>query len=216
MRLLKIVVTCGPSFEPVDGARRLTNFSTGRLGTALANACAAQGWEVHCFRGEQATCPDPLRVHSVQPFSTNDDLARRLETLGTSVNIDAVLHAAALCDFKVARVEAGDGSTITSAKVSTRIGELRLVLAPTMKLLPRLAAWFPGARIVGWKYELEGHRENALAAARQQLREHGSAACVLNGAAYGPGFAFCTPGERFIHCPDPGALIRLMTAWLQT
>src|SRR5207253_10574453 len=78
---MKIIVTCGPSYEPIDQARRMTNFSTGRLGIALANALADQGWEVICFKGEQATCADPLRVHTVRAFSTNQDLADQLDRL---------------------------------------------------------------------------------------------------------------------------------------
>ena len=34
---MKIVVTCGPSYERIDGARRMTNMSTGKLGVTLAN-----------------------------------------------------------------------------------------------------------------------------------------------------------------------------------
>src|SRR5687768_4341865 len=78
---MKIVVTCGPSYEPIDQARRITNFSTGRLGIALANALSAEGWRVICFKGEQATCADPLQVQAVHGFSTNQDLANRLHTL---------------------------------------------------------------------------------------------------------------------------------------
>jgi phosphopantothenoylcysteine decarboxylase/phosphopantothenate--cysteine ligase len=211
---VKIALTCGPSYEPIDGARRLTNFSTGRLGAVLANAFTARGWEVFCFRGEGATHPGDLRAHSLESFSTNDDLAARLIRLSQRERIDAVLHAAALCDFRVERVERVDGTVLSSRKFSTRDGDIRLVLAPAAKVLPKLRAWFPLARIVGWKYELEGTREDAFKKAWAQLSECATDACVLNGAAYGSGFAVCEPPDSVTPCEDSAALADFLPEWL--
>ena len=211
---MKIIVTCGPSYEPIDEARRLTNFSTGRLGITLANALAAAGHEVICLKGGQATCPDPLRVREALTFSTNEDLANKLESLSRTHEIGAVLHAAALCDFKVARVVTGDGRELLSRKFSTREGELHLVLAPTLKVLPKLRGWFPRARIVGWKYELAGTRDEAFAAAWRQLHETDVDACVLNGAAYGSGFALCQRPDEVETCADLPALVEWFGHWL--
>ena len=49
------LVTAGPTFEPIDQVRRLTNFSTGRLGSELAACLAAAGHQVTLLLGEQAT-----------------------------------------------------------------------------------------------------------------------------------------------------------------
>src|SRR6266545_3654688 len=127
---MKIVVTCGPSYEPIDQARRITNFSTGRLGIALANAFAAEGWDVICFKGEQATCADPLHVQAVHAFSTNQDLGGRLMRLSREERIHAIFHAAALCDFLVESVRNEQGRELASPKFSTRDGRLNLILAP--------------------------------------------------------------------------------------
>ena len=48
---MKIIVTTGPSFEPIDEVRRITNFSTGELGVLLANSFAQAGAEVFCLKG---------------------------------------------------------------------------------------------------------------------------------------------------------------------
>jgi len=213
---MKVIVTCGPSYEPIDQARRLTNFSTGRLGIALANAFTRHGWEVVCFKGEQATCTDPLHAKTLQTFSTNEDLAQKLEALSHMEKVGAIFHAAALCDFKVARVENEAGETIASPKFSTRTGELRLVLAPTLKVLPLLRGWFPSAKIVGWKYELTGTRADAFEAAWRQLREGRTDACVLNGAAYGSGFAVCTPDRAVKECSETAALAEVLRRLVET
>ena len=52
---MRVIVTCGPSYEPIDRVRRLTNFSTGELGLLLAAALAREGHEVICLKGEGAT-----------------------------------------------------------------------------------------------------------------------------------------------------------------
>jgi hypothetical protein len=53
-----------------------------------------------------------------------------------------------------------------------------------------LRNWFPDSKIVGWKYELEGTPADALACGRQQINENRTDACVVNGKAWGKGFAF--------------------------
>ncbi|MEQ2008136.1 MAG: phosphopantothenoylcysteine decarboxylase [Limisphaerales bacterium] len=211
---MKVLVTCGPSYEPIDQARRVTNFSTGRLGIALSNAFVARGWDVTCLKGEQATCADPLHTQRVLPFSTNDDLAAKLATLAVEGGWDAVLHAAALCDFRIERVLNERGEEMKSPKFSSRDGRLNLVLAPAAKVLPRLRDLFPAAKVVGWKYELAGTRANAFDKAWAQLSECRTDACVLNGAAYGSGFAVCAPGNVRT-CADSEALAVWLMRWLE-
>ena len=210
---MRLLITLGPSYEPLDGARRLTNMSTGRLGTVLANDFVAAGWDVTCLRGEGASYRGPLSASLVETFTTNDDLALRLERLGAAGSFDAVFHAAALCDYRIARVVGADGQTVVSPKISTRDGRLTLELEPATKVLPRLRSWFPGAKIVGWKYELAGAAEDAFSKAWRQLADNGADACVLNGAAYGEGFAICFPGGGIQRCADPEALSRQLRDW---
>ncbi|MEW6159060.1 MAG: phosphopantothenoylcysteine decarboxylase [Verrucomicrobiota bacterium] len=212
---MKILITCGPGYEPIDGARRLTNFSTGTLGVTLANHFARLHHDVLCLKGEGATCPEPLRGPRLESFATNDDLARRLERASQREPFDAVLHAAALCDYRVDHVLNGEGSVIRSEKFATRDGRLMLVLAPATKVLPRLREWFPNALIAGWKYELAGTRDDALAKAWLQMDQNRTDACVLNGAAYGNGFAFCESNGGVQPCPDKNALGACLEAWLE-
>ncbi len=212
---MKVIVTCGPSYEPIDEVRRLTNFSTGRLGIALANALVQNGWEVLCLKGDQATCADPLYGSQLRTFSTNQNLVDQLLGLSQGSSIHAVFHAAALCDFRVSRVVDSNGKPVSSPKYSTRNGELSLVLQPTVKVLPLLRNWFPQAKLVGWKYELSGTVQDALAMAHQQLKDCQTDACVLNGAAYGPGFALCEKEGQVTRWPDLAALTQGLVQWLR-
>ena len=80
---MNCIVTAGPTYEPLDDVRRLTNFSTGRLGTELANFLAARGHKVTLLVGEQATYSGERRAHRVEIFTTTADLRARLKTLAS-------------------------------------------------------------------------------------------------------------------------------------
>lgn len=189
--------------------RRLTNFSTGSLGGELANELARLGHDVTLFLSDAATWREPLGALRVEGFSTTDSLAASLEP--AAGNGDAVIfHAAAVSDFTggtaFERTADGGLTPLKAGKLSTRSGSLLVELRPTPKILPRLREWFPRARIVGWKYEVDGDQAAAVAAGERQLREARNDACVINGAAYGPGFGLLGPGGKLRHLPDRAAL----------
>ena len=211
---MNVIVTCGPSYEPIDSVRRLTNFSTGSLGIALANALADAGHRVTCLKGAAATCPDPLRVARAMEFTTNDDLAARLAAISAECPVDVVFHPAALCDFKVEEVRDDSGATLNSGKFPTRHGRLWMALTPTIKVLPMMRGWFPRARIVGWKYEVEGSPESVVAAAARQFKESGSDTCIVNGPAWGGGFGWCEKGREVVPLDSNQALLEFLVRWV--
>jgi phosphopantothenate---cysteine ligase (CTP) len=187
---MEVIITCGPSYEPLDGMRRITNASTGELGLMLAEKLSLAGHGVTVLRGEMATSRRPHGAAEVRSFSTNDDLLFKLRGL----RADAVLHAAALCDFRLKETRLADGAPSTAAKIPTRSGDITLTLEPTTKVLPELRHIFPKAKIVGWKFELDGSRADVLKKAEDQLRECATDGCVVNGAAWGDGFGLVLPG----------------------
>ena len=88
---MRIVITSGPSYEPLDQVRRLSNFSTGELGTLLAEGFAEAGHNVVCFRGVASTFAAPMWPVEVIPFTTNDDLVAGLQTLPAREEVAIVL-----------------------------------------------------------------------------------------------------------------------------
>jgi phosphopantothenoylcysteine synthetase/decarboxylase len=192
---MNCVVTAGPTYETMDQVRRLTNFSTGRLGTELASFLTDRGHNVTLLRGEQATYCGERKALRVKTFSTTADLMTQLQALA-KLEMSAVFHAAAVSDFKFGKIwlrsEQGELSEITAGKISTRQGTLLAELQPTPKIIARLREWFPTANLIGWKFEVDGDKASVLRAAEQQLRDCGTNACVANGPAYGPGFGLVT------------------------
>ncbi len=133
---MKILVTSGATREPLDDVRFLSNVSTGATGAALADALAAHGHAVTLLRGTGATGPKAVR--EVITFSSTADLEAQLKLRLRTVRFDAVIHCAAVADYKPARV--------TRGKMSSYAPTLTLRLVPTPKLLPQLKSWAKPAR----------------------------------------------------------------------
>jgi phosphopantothenoylcysteine synthetase/decarboxylase len=211
---MKVIVTAGPSYEPIDQVRRLTNFSTGELGVLLSEELSRAGLEVFCLKGVMATYPGPAEPCHLHPFTTNEDLLTQLSRLARENDIAAFFHVAALCDFKMKRVEDDRGAKQDSPKIDSRSGSLRLVLEPAKKIIGDLRGLFPRSFIVGWKYELAGTKVEALRKAWQQLQDNSTNACVLNGKAYGAGFALCTLPDQLLELRDKAEVARFLPTWL--
>jgi phosphopantothenoylcysteine decarboxylase/phosphopantothenate--cysteine ligase len=207
---MNCIVTAGPTYEPLDDVRRLTNFSTGQLGTTLANYLAARGHNVILLLGEQATYAGERRAQRVESFSTTADLRAKLKTLAAK-KVDAIFHAAAV-SAALARPGAPRDAVnklveIKSAKkISTRQGRLLVELLPTPKIIAELRGRFPRTKIVGWKFEADGRRPDAITAARRQLAECATDLCVVNGPAYGEGFGLLGKKGDAAHLANPPLL----------
>jgi len=150
--------------------------------------------------GTAATYVGARRAQTVKTFSTTADLRAKLKA-GSGKKVEAIFHAAAVSDFAFGQIFSEtkpDEFTALKAvkKISTRQGSLLVELVPTPKIIAELRGWFPAAKIVGWKFEANGGRADALRAAQQQLAECATDFCVANGPAYGPGFSLVSAGGR--------------------
>jgi phosphopantothenoylcysteine decarboxylase/phosphopantothenate--cysteine ligase len=216
---MKCIVTAGPTYEPLDDVRRLTNFSTGRLGTELANYLAARGHMVILLVGESATYAGERRAQRVEIFTTTANLRQKLKAV-SSKKVDAIFHAAAVSDFAFGRIftpnESGKFAEIKSVnKIPTRSGKLLVELVATPKLIAELRGWFPRTRIVGWKFEVDGGRTEALSAAKQQVTECATDLCVANGPAYGEGFGLVARDGKAAHLASAPLLFEELEKFLR-
>jgi phosphopantothenate---cysteine ligase (CTP) len=216
---MRCIITAGPTFEPLDAVRRLTNFSTGRLGSELAAFLAARGHEATLLIGQHATYVGEQRVRHIETFSTTENLRAHLRARAGQA-IEAVFHAAAVSDFAFGKIwrrsPEGELTELKAGKVTTRQGTLLAELLPTPKIIAELREWFPTARLVGWKYEVDGDRAGVIRLAEKQVVECRTDACVANGPAYGPGFGLVTVGHPTTHLPDPSALFAALEEFIHT
>src|SRR5260370_29072490 len=120
---MNVVSTGGPSSEPIDQVRLITHRSTGELGVILAEAFWNRGHQVTLVLGRLSQFRHPRASY----FDRNEDLQRMLGEIKESKSVNVVLHAAALADFQVTAVLAGDDDP-GRKKISS--GERILYLLP--------------------------------------------------------------------------------------
>jgi len=176
----KILITAGGTREPIDSVRYIGNFSSGRTAATLAEMMHANGHEVTWLGAESAKRPGTACREVT--YVTYQDLARELKQLLSDQAFDAVVHAAAVSDFSVDRVEA-DGQTgkPSGAKLSSK-NDLRLHLKPNDKLLNRMQEWSmnPDLLVIGFKLTSGASKRAREQAVAGLLGRHGVAAVVHN------------------------------------
>jgi len=211
---MHITITCGPSYEPVDQVRRITNFSTGELGVLLASSLSAAGHRVTCFKGEGATYQNPGIGIGHQAFTTNEDLVAKLATHVRNSPCDLFFHAAGLNDFRVKSLKDENGNELKRGKVPSSSRDLTLLLEPAVKVISFIPKLFPQAKIVAWKYEVEGSKEDALEKGRQQMTTLGTLASVVNGPAWGSGFGVIQKDQPVFEAATKKDLCEYLSKWV--
>lgn len=210
---MNILITLGPSYEPIDQVRRITNHSTGSLGSFLAEHLFRAGHQVTCLVGSGSVKRPGLGFS--EEFTTNDSLLDLLKENASTGLVDAILHLAALSDYKVSHIEDASGHPIQSGKISSRDGHVTLRLEPATKILPGLRALYPQALIIGWKYETDGTRDAVVQKGKNQLSDCNTDLCILNGPAWGKGYGALTPSGTIHSLEDQGSLLTHLIQFLE-
>ena len=165
---MKLLVTAGPTREPIDDVRFITNASSGRMGYAVAATAVQAGMDVTLLSGPVALAA-PAGCKVVR-FVTVAELKAALETHFPAC--DALVMSAAVGDFAVARPARG--------KRARGAGPITLKLTPTEDLLAGLAGRKrAGQRIVAFAVE-EGPPSRAQSAAAAKLTAKGADLIVVN------------------------------------
>ncbi|QOJ01605.1 MAG: phosphopantothenoylcysteine decarboxylase [Phycisphaeraceae bacterium] len=172
-RLTRLLITAGPTHEPIDDVRYLGNRSSGRLGVALADEAARRGWTTTLLLGPTAVTPSDSRV-AVRRFRTCAELQHLLDAEWPPA--DTLIMAAAVADYRPLPPATHPGEP--PHKIRRADGPLTLTLEPTPDLLAHLAASRrPGQSIVGFALE---PRETLFDAAADKLRRKGVDLIVAN------------------------------------
>ncbi len=174
LRGKRIVVTAGPTREPVDPVRVVSNRSSGRMGYALASAAWRRGADVTLISGP-TSLSDPIgaRVLRVETAEQMADSVRA--AIGDA---DALIMAAAVADFRPS------APATSKIKKSSAVSAIELEPAPDILKSTREHR-AKDLKVVGFALETDAHEENA----RKKLAEKGLDLIVLNDATE-PGAGF--------------------------
>jgi phosphopantothenoylcysteine decarboxylase / phosphopantothenate---cysteine ligase len=148
---VRILVTAGPTREPLDAVRFLTNAATGRMGIEVARAVAAAGHDAVLVLGPtHLVPPDDARVRTVPVVTARDMLAA---CVAEWPGCDGLVATAAVSDYRFAAPVAG--------KPEKHAGPVSVALEPNEDVLATLAATKGARRVVGFALQVEDAERRA-------------------------------------------------------
>jgi len=169
----KLIVTAGPSREPLDPIRYISNRSSGKMGYALARAAARRGAEVVLISGPTALTPPP----GVKVTAVDTAAEMRRAILDEYAACTAVIMAAAVADYHPAEFSVN--------KIKRGRGSLDVRLEPNPDILKELGRRKDGKLLIGFAAETD----NLDANAEKKLREKNLDMIVANDVTkQGSGF----------------------------
>jgi phosphopantothenoylcysteine synthetase/decarboxylase len=184
---MRVLFTAGGTEEAIDGVRRISNSSTGRTGAILAAYFAGRGDDVTLLRSERALSPraatDELNIKELT-YLDYADLRLSLRNQLSSGDWDAVVHLAAVSDYRVAEVSV-DGVPFPPGgpgKIGTG-REVILKLVSTAKILDSLREWSRNKSIIVVGFKLTDGADDAEAQVNAQFARGGVDYVVHNDLA---------------------------------
>jgi len=157
----KIIITAGPTQEPIDPVRYIANRSSGRQGYALATAAAERGAETVLISGPTGL-PGPTGVRII-PVETAEDMLRATEK---ELPADMAIFAAAVADWRIANVK------IEKIKKTEAVKVPALTLQENPDILAHVARHAKRPRlVVGFAAETENVIDNAKAKLKRKAAD---------------------------------------------
>jgi len=172
----QVLITAGPTHEAIDPVRFIGNHSSGKMGFAIAQACADAGAHVTLVTGPTSLTIQNPSVHVIRVVNASD-----MYDAAASVfdHADIIILAAAVADYKPAKT--------AEQKIKKTEGSLSLELTKTVDIAATLGAKKKeGQIIVGFALETENEKSNAAG----KLKKKNFDLIVLNslndaGAGFG-------------------------------
>jgi len=147
----KIIITAGPTYEKIDPVRFIGNYSSGKMGFALAEECARRGAEVELVAGPVSLTTTHPNIHH-----TNVESCEEMYQAATRLfpQCDAAILCAAVADFRPANV--------ANEKIKREGDNLVIRLQPTHDIAAELGRMKrPDQRLVGFALETNDEEANA-------------------------------------------------------
>jgi phosphopantothenoylcysteine decarboxylase / phosphopantothenate---cysteine ligase len=161
---VRFLITAGPTREPIDPVRFISNRSSGKMGYAIAEAALAAGHEVVLISGPVHL--KPPRAASLVSVSTSDEMFDEVDRHVRKC--DVFVMCAAVADYKPAKVSA--------SKIKKRATNCSLELVPTRDILASFSKTDRSFFVVGFAAETNDVEENA----RKKLYEKNLDIIVAN------------------------------------
>lgn len=161
----EILITAGGTSEPLDSVRAITNFSTGKTGSKLAQFLAESGYQTHLLLSENHRVDlkslESLANLDIHFFKTTEDLRRLIKNHLENPKIFAAIHAAAVSDYQITEITQVDGSLPTLTGGKTDSGqELIVKLKPQSKIINSIKSMSTNKNLFLVGFKLTDHASN--------------------------------------------------------
>lgn len=171
----RVLVTAGPTLEPIDPMRVITNRSSGKMGLSIARAAFLRGADVTLVCNPEIKADEDENYKTIRIETTAEMKSAVLNEVKSSRKFDAVIMAAAPADFAPEK---------TAAKKISSDGPMALRLKPTEKIIDYVKTASPSTFLVIFKAESGNLSENGLAElAFERLKKSKADLVVANDVA---------------------------------
>jgi phosphopantothenate--cysteine ligase len=199
---MKVIITGGPTNEPIDEVMKITNMSTGGMAVSLGRIFCDAGYNVVLILNNSVRAMEDNNLKIVR-VETADEMLKAMEREAENDDVDAVIHASAVGDYKAEfsflmedmadeifscmdLVKTSDDilrilkdpkcKLDDSSKISSYQSNLTVKLTMTPKIIEKLRFWFPNSLLIGCKL-LDG-------VTKGELFDTASALCNKNDMDY--------------------------------
>ena len=184
----KVLITAGPTYEKIDPVRFIGNYSSGKMGFALAEECRKRGAEVTLVAGPVSLSCDPS-IHRIDVESCEEMYQASVSAFKES---DAAILCAAVADFKP--------SEVADKKIKREKDDLELRLVPTHDIAAALGKMKQkNQRIVAFALETNNEESNA-----QKKRKKKNADFIVLNSTRNPGTTFRTDDNQITIISEEG------------
>ena len=184
----KVMITAGPTYEKIDPVRFIGNYSSGKMGFALAEECLRRGADVTLIAGPVALSCSPA-IHRINVESSEEMYQAATQAFSQT---DAAILCAAVADFKP--------STVADKKIKREKDDLELTLVPTHDIAAALGGMKQKhQRIVAFALETNDEENNA-----QKKRVKKNADFIVLNSTRNPGTTFRTDDNQITIISEKG------------
>jgi phosphopantothenoylcysteine decarboxylase/phosphopantothenate--cysteine ligase len=166
----RILITAGPTWVPIDSVRVISNTATGETGILLAEKLLQKGAKVTLLLGPAGACCINKKIRLIR-FRFFDELESLIKRELKSIKYDAVIHSAAVSDFRPAQPAGGK-------LASDRTWNLKLL--PLPKIVAKIRPLQPKAKLVIFKLESGILDETLIKRARNSLLKYKADLIIAN------------------------------------
>ena len=201
---MNVIITAGGTSEYIDSVRKITNSSSGKLGSVIANKLLENSKisKIFYICNKEAVLPTQNNKIQINHIKSVEDLQNTLKNLIKTQKIDIVIHGMAVSDYKVEYVTTSQNLSLflsnkneneiqnilskkdvgidNKDKISSNLDNLFIKLIPTPKVISKIKQWDKNIFLIGFKLLSNVSHEKLIDVAKNFMQKNNCDAVVAN------------------------------------